>query len=104
HAFALMPDQMKKMVDAIRMAEIMLGSSVKRIEEAELELRKFAHRGVQALSDIEKGDAFQIDINIGILRPGKQPQGVHPRYLPDIEGKKARRNIPAGHGIQWGDW
>lgn len=104
HAFALTPGELIEMVHAIRRVEKMLGSGVKTIQPEEEELRDFARRGVQALREINKGDIFQEGQNIEILRPGKQPMGVHPKYLPEIQGKKAMRSIPIGNGIMLGDW
>ncbi|MCB1111498.1 MAG: GNAT family N-acetyltransferase [Chlamydiales bacterium] len=104
HVFAVTPPELKQMVDAIRNTEKMLGTGFKKILDEEGELRAFAHRGVQALHKIKKGEIFAEGKNIGILRPGKQSQGVHPRFLMEIEGKTAKREIAAGSGIMIGDW
>ena len=104
HAFALTPHELKEMVAAIRRTEHMLGSWVKTIHHSEEELRNFARRGVQALRNIQKGDIFHEGVNIDILRPGQQPIGVHPKFIINMEGKKASRTIPLGSGIQLGDW
>lgn len=104
HAFALTPTELKEMVTAIRSVEKMLGSGLKKVLDAEEELRLFAKRGIQAIVDIAPGDILEEGVTIDILRPGKQPIGVHSRYLIDIEGKPAKRSIPYGSGIQHGDW
>jgi N-acetylneuraminate synthase len=104
HAFALNPQELKEMVRAVRLAEQMQGSWVKTIHPSEQELRHFARRGVQALCPISVGQVLQEGVNVDILRPGKQTLGIHPKYLQQIEGKKAARFIPLGDGIQWGDW
>lgn len=104
HAFAITPPELKMMVKGIRQAETMLGSSAKMVDPSEIELRYYARRGIQAISHIKKGDPFLEDVNIAILRPGKQPLGIHPRFLNDIIGKAAKRDIPLGHGLQIGDW
>ena len=104
HSFALLPHELKEMVDAIRNTEKMLGSGIKSILDEELELRLFATRGLQAICNIQKGDVFAEGVNIEILRPGNQRKGVHPRLLSDIEGHRAKREIPLGDGILYGDW
>lgn len=104
HFFAVTPHELEAMVRAIRDAEAMRGDGVKMVEECEEELRTFARRGIQALQQIKKGDVFREGKNIGILRPGQQRQGIHPRHLDDIEGKTATRDIAAGSGILKGDW
>lgn len=104
HAFALTPKELASMVEAVRHVERMLGSSVKVVDASENELRAYARRGVQAISDIQAGDLLQEDVNIAILRPGKQAQGVHAQFLDAMQGKPARRTIHKGSGIQIGDW
>jgi sialic acid synthase SpsE/RimJ/RimL family protein N-acetyltransferase len=104
HAFAVTPEELKDLVEAVRQAERMRGSWVKRVDESEYELRAYACRGIQALHDISPGEIFEEDVNISILRPGKQQQGVHPKYINQISGKQSKRAIPAGSGLQLGDW
>lgn len=104
HAFALTPPELKEMVHAIRKTEEMLGSGVKIVDPAEEELREFAQRRVQAVQEIFPEDILREGINIDILRPGRQPQGVHPRSLNQMEGRKALRHIKVGEGVQRGDW
>jgi N-acetylneuraminate synthase len=104
HAFALTPDELKLMVRTIRDMEKSLGHGSIAILDQEQELRAFARRGIQAISNIMKGDVFNEGHNIAILRPGKQRPGIHPMHLADIEGKAATRDIPLGDGIQPGDF
>lgn len=104
HPFAITPNELKQMVKSIRQIEQALGSGVKEVQHEEKELRRYALRSIQAIKRIDRGDVLSEGINIDILRPGKQPQGVHPKYLPEIEGKKATRNILLGEGIKVGDY
>lgn len=104
HAFAITPEELHSMVNAIRQTEIILGSPAKMIDPSEMELRFYARRGLQAISNIKKGDLLQENVNIAILRPGKQSLGVHSKYLDDVIGKHAKRDIHLGSGLQIGDW
>ncbi len=104
HSFAVDPEELKAMCAAVRLAEQMRGKEVKQIVPEEMELFHFARRGVQAIEKIKKGDLFVEDTNIAILRPGKQKGGVHPRYIDEIVGKKAKRDLQIGEGIQHEDW
>ncbi len=104
HAFAILPGELKELVTAVRQAEQMRGQEVKGVDPSENELRAFARRGVQAVAAIKKGDIFHEGENIALLRPGQQPLGVHPKYLKEIEGKRAQRAIPLGTGLKLGDW
>lgn len=104
HAFAVLPHELKKMVRAIRETERMLGTGVKNIQASEEELRRFAKRGIQALHTIMEGDPLVEGKNIAILRPGNQQPGIHPKFLSEMEGKRATRTIEPGAGILHGDW
>jgi len=104
HAFALSPKELVKMVSAIRKASAMRGAFVKIVADEEKELRDFARRGLQAIKAIAPGDIFKENENIAILRPGNFPLGIHPKFLPTIEGKIATRHIEMGCGIMHGDF
>ncbi len=104
HAFAITPEELKELVKSVRAVEQMLGSGYKHVLKGEEELLQFARRGLQASKPIKKGDTLREGKNFEILRPGKQVRGIHPRFLSEVEGKKARKNIGLGQGIQRGDW
>jgi N-acetylneuraminate synthase len=104
HSFALTPQELKEMVAAIREGEKMLGSGFKEVLDAEQELAQFARRGLQATQDIGKGEVLLEEENFAILRPGGQTLGVHPKWLGELQGKRASRSLKAGEGIQPGDW
>lgn len=104
HAFAVTPRELRKMVRKIREVEQSLGSGLKEVLEDEKELAAYARRGLQAIKPIRAGEVLRENHNVGILRPGKQPLGVHPKFLEEIEGKKAQREIPLGQGLKKGDW
>ena len=104
HAFAITAEELKSMVKAIRDCEASLGSGKKMLQPEEMELKTYAQRAIQATTNILIGEALSEGKNIQILRPGKQRQGVHPKLLPHIEGKTAKRRIPLGDGIQTNDF
>ena len=99
HAFALEPDELRSMVQAIRAAEQARGDAMKTVGSAELELRDFAVRAIQATREVLAGDALIEGDNFDVLRPGKRSAGMHPRHLDAMRGRSAARNIPAGEGI-----
>ena len=103
HAFALTPDELTNMVNAIRQADIAKGTGNKKILQVEQELKRFATRSIQAIKNISKGDVLKDGINIGILRPGNQKRGTEPMFLSHIDGKKATRDINIGEGISKDD-
>lgn len=101
HRFAIEPLELKKMVSSIREVELMLGSSYKEIQGTEKELYFFCRRAIQALRDIQPGEILKEGVNIAVLRPGKRTSGIHPKYLMEVEGKKANCKIPQGEGMQF---
>lgn len=103
HAFALSPQELTAMCQAIRQTEQMLGDGQKRVEQCEDELYHYARRGIQALSDIREGEVLKEGVNVAILRPGNQAMGAHPRFLPSMLGKASRHAICAGKGINTED-
>ena len=104
HSFAITPSELNDLVAAVRQTEAARGDGVKQPHAAEDELLGFAQRAVQALTPIAAGDVFTEDANIAILRAGKQPKGVHPRRLAEIDGARATRALAAGEGVKDGDW
>lgn len=104
HFFALEPNELKIMVKSIRDCELSLGSGEKNILPEEKELNEFAQRGIQAITPVKLNEFFEYGKNIDILRSGKQKKGLHPKFLDQINGKKATRSIDIGEGIQSDDY
>ncbi len=104
HAFAVTPAELGQLVKAVRAAATARGTGVKSVLPVEAELAAFAQRGLQAVRTIEPGDLLIEGGNIAILRPGQQAKGVHPRFLPNIAGRRATRRLRVGEGLQSGDW
>lgn len=102
HEFALEPDELSKMVAAIRDTEAALGAGEKSVLSVESELHDKARRAVHAVADIKAGDEFTKK-NINVLRPGRQDAGLHPKHYNELLGKTAARDIQQSVGIQWDD-
>jgi pseudaminic acid synthase len=93
-AFSLTPDEFKEMVKAIRETEEMIGEIQLRPKKG----REFS-RSLYVVKDIKKGETFTRE-NIKAIRPGF---GLHPKYLPEILGKKACRDLSKGDRLRWED-
>lgn len=102
-AFSIEPKELKIFVDKIRLAEKMVGSGEKKVLSQEEELFFFAKRALQATRTIAAGELLQQGDTIDILRPGSHTKGAHPAFISSLLGRKARREILAGEGIQLGD-
>ena len=102
HEFALEPDELDRMVSAVRDTETALGSTEKRVLDIEEELYEKARRAIQAVDEIDAGEEFTPE-NVKVLRPGERDAGLHPKFYDEIIGETAARTVQKGRGIQWGD-
>lgn len=97
HSFALDPPGMRDLVEGIRTVERSMGTSRRILSEAELASRKMARRSIVAGKALAKGAVFARE-NLKLTRPGN---GLHPRYLDVLLGRKARINIAKEELIRW---
>ena len=100
HEFALEPDELDRMVSAIRDTETALGSAEKRVLDVEGELYEKARRAIHAVADIEAGEMFTEE-NVKVLRPGDRESGLHPKFYHEVIGKTAVSRVRKGDGIEW---
>lgn len=99
HKASLDPNELKEMVNAIRLIEKALGNGIKRPTPEEEEIKKVARRSIVAKIDIPKGTILTED-KITFKRP---MTGLPPKYYKEIIGKRARRDIRADEVIYWWD-
>lgn len=102
HAYAVEPDELKRMVAAIRLAEAAMGTGEKRVLEVEEELRDFARRYIFTIKPVKKGEAFTRD-NVAVLRKGKLVAGLPPERWEDVLGKRAAADLAADEPVRNGD-
>ncbi len=89
HKASLEPNELKKMVKAIRNIEIALGSGVKKPNKSEIEIMKMVRKSIVASKGIKKGEIFT-KTNITVKRPGT---GISPMRWDEVIGEKANRNF-----------
>jgi len=95
-AFSLEPHEFKAMVESVRAAERALGAV--RYGVTENERRSSAYRrSLFVVKDIPAGGAFAPE-NVRSIRPGN---GLHTRYLAQILGRVAARDILRGTPLSW---
>lgn len=95
-AFSLEPQEFKAMVDAVRITEKALGKIHYGVTEKEAQSRLF-RRSLFVVKDMKAGDVFTEE-NVRSIRPG---HGLHTRYLGDVLGKKATKDIELGTPLDW---
>lgn len=97
HPFSLEPEELKKMVEAIRQTEQLLGSPIKRPTQAEAELHRIGRRSLVAACDIAKGTVISEEM-ITVKRPGF---GIPTRFMELIVGRKAAVDIEEDDILTW---
>ncbi|MBI2889487.1 MAG: N-acetylneuraminate synthase family protein [Nitrospirae bacterium] len=98
HGFALTPEDLKRMVRAIRDTEAALGTGEKIHSAVEDELRLFARRSVFAVRPVARGEAFTRE-NIAVLRNGKNRAGLPPSEYPRLLGRVAACPLAEGEPV-----
>lgn len=89
HKASLEPYELKMMVNSIRNIEIAMGDGVKRCSKSEENTKSVARKSIVANRNINKDEIITIN-DVSFKRP---EQGLKPKYIDLIIGKKARRNI-----------
>ena len=94
--FSLEPDEFKKLVENIRVAEKALGRVYYGFTEEEKKSRIF-RRSLFVIKDIKRGEVFTEE-NTKSIRPAN---GLRPKYLKEILGKRAKEDIKKGAPLDW---
>ena len=101
HGFAILPDELVKMVSGIRKMEKARGRNGKKtVQPEEKELYSFCRRAIYSSEDISKGSLITQD-NVAVLRSGNARKGLAPVFMTEIMGKTALKKIKKGSPINW---
>jgi pseudaminic acid synthase len=95
-AFSMEPGEFREMVDAIRVTEQALGRVNYEVSPKEMKSRVF-RRSLFAVADIAAGEAFTPE-NVRVIRPA---HGLHPKYLEQVLGARARVAVERGTPLSW---
>ena len=90
-AFSMEKDEFAAMVKAIRNVEKALGEVVYPTDPTKIKGREFS-RSLYVAKNIKAGEKFTEE-NVRSVRPGF---GLHPKYLPEVLGKIAVRDLEMG--------
>jgi pseudaminic acid synthase len=90
------PAEFKQMVTSIRNVEKALGKVTYELTDKVLSSRTFS-RSIFVVEDIKAGEVFT-EKNLRSIRPGN---GLSPKYIKEIIGKKASANILKGTPLTW---
>jgi len=97
HKASLNPQELKEMVESIRLVEKAKGSGEKMPVESEFEIMRVARKSIVASIDIPEGSTITEKM-IAFKRPG---WGIPPKDLKKIIGKKTKAKIRKDEVIKW---
>ena len=90
-SFSMNEQEFTEMVQAIREAENAIGKVDYKLTEKQKKGRDFS-RSLYVVEDIKKGEIIT-EKNVRSIRPGF---GLHPKFLPEVLGKKVTKNLLKG--------
>lgn len=95
-AFSLEPQEFRSLVDAIRCTERSLGRVQYGPTPHEVITKSF-RRSLFVVQDMKKGEMFTAQ-NVRSIRPA---DGLHPRHLREVIGRRAANDIERGTPVSW---
>ena len=94
--FSLEPEELKTLCDETKLTWLSLGEAGYERKPVEEENIKF-RRSIYVVKDIKAGELLTNE-NTRRIRPGF---GLHPKYIDDVLGKKAKIDIEFGTPLSW---
>ena len=95
-AFSLEPDEFRSLVQDCKRAWRALGKPTYDLQGCERGNVAF-RRSLYVVQDIAAGEGLTPD-NVRSIRPGF---GLPPKHLPEVLGRRARRDLKRGDPLQW---
>ncbi|WP_027859012.1 N-acetylneuraminate synthase [Marinobacterium jannaschii] len=92
HQASLEPKELTALLTDIRRIEDSMGNGLKEPRDSELPVRDLVRRSVTLVSDVTAGQIISNE-DICLKRPGT---GIAPKYIQDVVGKRACRDLQAG--------
>lgn len=100
HMLSATLDEMKILVDKIRLYEQMRGNGIKMPVGDEVKNRRNNRKSIICVRNMKKGDLITNE-DIDIKRPGS---GILPKYKEMLMGKRVNRDIEEDTLLQWSDF
>ena len=95
-AFSMEAAEFMQMVENIRNVEAALGDVKYPTDSSKIKGREFC-RSLYVAENIKAGETIT-EHNVRSVRPGF---GMHPKYLPELLGRKATRDLELGDRMSW---
>jgi len=97
HHMSLSPQELKKFVETIRIAESALGDGIKRPHASEISIRTASRRSLVAARTIYAGETLD-NSNVTFKRPAT---GIDPRLWELAQGRTVKHDIEYDLPIKW---
>ena len=97
HLASSTPDEFKLLVDSVRKAETILGSSIKTCQDEERQMAEVSRKSIVLKNDLFKGAILKKE-DFVYLRPGT---GIYPIFLNKILGKRIKKDLVKGTQLSW---
>lgn len=94
-AFSLEPKEMAELVRSVREAHSAMGSAERRLRPSEAGNTRF-RRSIFVVADIRAGEPLTTT-NVRSIRPNL---GLPPKFLPEVIGKRAKRDLHRGEPLR----
>ncbi|WP_297578218.1 pseudaminic acid synthase [uncultured Helicobacter sp.] len=98
-AFSLEPEEFAQMAKAVREVEELLGIPTYELSQKSKEGRAFM-RSLYVVENIKKGERITAK-SVRSIRPG---YGIAPKYLKQVIGKRASRDLYRGKALEFADF
>jgi len=99
HRASLEPEELAEMIRGIRAAEKALGDGVKRPTARERETARAVRKRIVTQRAVARGEVFTLDA----LTTRRASIGLPSFQMEEVVGRRARRDLAAGEGVEWGD-
>lgn len=99
HSFSISPIELTTLISQIRLIEKIRGNGIKSPTSSELNNKIEIRKSITTRNGITKEEIFSEE-NLTIKRPAT---GIEPKFLDQVLGKKASKNIKKDVPLQWSD-
>lgn len=99
HMLSATKEELKYLVDKIRLYEMMCGTGIKMPVGDEVKNKKNNRKSLIVTKKIAEGELLTEE-NVDIMRPGT---GIAPKHLELVLGKRASHNLEEDRILQWSD-
>jgi sialic acid synthase SpsE len=97
HMASSTPDEFYELSSIIRETEIILGSSIKKIQDEEIEMSKVSRKNLVASREIKVGEVIKIS-DLALMRTDG---GISATLMDSIIGRRATENILRNQKMSW---